>query len=247
MSPLGRMERGIEMRKVAILAWAVVLGIALGVGTAWAGPIEPGFDLLHTPAGGSVVDLGLGIGVVSFQGLPISAELGTTDTIIERTGGLGDGGTGPIDAEIIALSLQSTSPVNIGGTDFDVFVTLDTSMPSIGTVDILTHDGGGGTFSSFFDVFTEVSFVGGGAPFSVLRHDTLVASATPWSHTAAPMYPDNPGFPGGGFFITEAGIQHEGPHRTVVPATIAEPSTLLLLGFGLAGVGAAARRRFRPR
>src|SRR2546423_7582379 len=100
---------------------------------------------------------------------------GTHDPFVERRaiasvppGGVGD----TIPIKLVALSLQSTSPVDVGGTFFNVFVTLDPTKLSknTGFMTILENaPGTGGTFSSIFTVFFQAKFVpvGGGTGFSV--------------------------------------------------------------------------------
>ena len=143
-----------------------------------ANPISPGFDSLTTPDGTAFIDLGaFGLGpiIVPLEGDPIPGE-GDADTIVERKIGLGDGETGTIDIELVALSLRSVDPVNIdlsafGGPDsiFDIFLTLDDLQNSLGEMDIVTHELGGGTFSSFFDVYFEITLEDINSSFSITQ------------------------------------------------------------------------------
>ncbi len=265
---------------ILALAFAVPVAMAFGLAAsnpAWAGPIDPGFDLLHTPfPGGACLFPPCGTATsVDLESNPIDPKvLGNTDTIVQRKSGLAAGGTGVIEAEIVALSLRSPAPVPGSLFDrtgsFNVMLTLDNRRgetggklnPSTGTIIIDTHDdaAGGGTFHSFFDVSTKVILtpVEGGEPMTIFRDDTLSSSGTPWSHTCAPgslclaegtmfdLPTGDPPFTSGNFFITRQGISHTGPHPHVDPSQpIPEPSAVLLIGSGLATFGAVAWRRRR--
>lgn len=232
---------------------AAALGLALVAAPAGADPIGPGgFDLLHTVP--FVTTLGP-LGQVALRGAPIGP--GDTDTIVRRTGELPSGGTGTIDIELVALSLESSAPIEFGGSFFDVFVTInalglpglsqpDALQPSLGMITITSHDdaAGGGTFDSFFDVFADVTLVpvGAGQPFHTpapLLH--LENTGGTWSHDPSAGYPATRAFPANGFY--PGPIPHQGAHP-VVPSS-PEPSTLLLLGAGTAAL--AAQRRGRGR
>ena len=98
-----------------------------------------------------------GIGTVNLVGNPIGP--GNTDTIIQRQQDAIIGGA-PIPIQMTALSLESTAPVNIGGSFFDVFVTLDSSKLSMDTGTLsVTGTLAGGTFTSTFDLFYDARFV----------------------------------------------------------------------------------------
>ena len=241
----------------------VTLIIALVGGAAWASPIDPGFDLFHTP-GGTAALPDFGFGLVPLMSRPIPG-LGNVDTIVERKAGidfscLPSPGCLTIETEIVALSLQSVSPIELStGSFFDVFVTINPlglagvlpTVPglsrSMGTMTVRHEDPNGGTFDSFFDVFVEIDF----APHNtdqivdslrVLRGpDPLVGTNNPWSHTPPAGYPEIPDFPGGNFY--PGPVHHEGPHPQVVPGTVPEPGSLILLVSGLALIAVAGRRK----
>jgi hypothetical protein len=248
---------------VGALAGCVsLLAFVLGVGgrPASANPIQPGFDLFQTVSPGTSAVLP-GIGLVNFRGVPLDPSLGSTDTIVQRTGSLPSGGTGLIPIELVALELMSTSPVNIGGSFFDLFAVInkgglipglpqpDVLPPSTGTLTILSHNDvtGTGTFSSFFDVFVDIELtpVGGNPriPGSIVAsmpsgNEGPLSGNGIWSHTPPPGYPNNPSFPSGDFFpglIVETGPM---AMHTVRPATIPEPFSLSLLGIGAAALAA---------
>ncbi len=228
------------------MALALLMALVLSApGRVLAGPILPGFDLFTTPDGTAFIDLtgaGLGLGSVDLLGNPIPGEPGGADTIVERLTGLGDGEIGTIDIELVALSLRSVDPValNIGTGDafFDLFVTLDESMSSLGQITILTHDdaAGGGTFVSFFDVFVQLDFIGTstGFPLTLFGSDVLGEPAEPnqWIHT------ENDDF-------RPVGVtRHTGPHPETVSVVPAPPALPLFL-IGLAGLVGLMRRRRR--
>lgn len=219
--------------------------------------INPGFDLLSTPIGGAFIDIPDPIvpgGVrVDLRGAPIGP--GDTDTIVERLAGLPDGQIGIIDVELVALSLVSVDPVDIGGTLFDVFVALNPQIPSLGQIDITSHGPNGGTFDSFFDVFVEVTFseVGnpGNSPPPVFQQDQLLSIGSLWSHTPPPGYPEDQRFPSGGFYPgvdpdtgDVVGVQHIGPHPDTDPArTVPVPASVLLFAPALFGIFGFKRKR----
>lgn len=237
-----------------------VLGLgslAVGGGNAVAAIIEAGgYDLLTTPAGGGslVLEIPGGGGetlTVPLQGNPIGPF--NTDTIVYRSNELGDGVSGTIAVELVELSLISVDPIDLGlDTLVDVLVTLDHSENGLLTV---THDDpNGGTFDSFFDIFVKVDLVKTGTSESVLGllgidapipiEDTLESFGTAWSHDPPSGYPETAGYPSGGFYITAAGIDHQGPHGDVVPAEVPEPATIVIWSLlGALGLVYGWRRR----
>ena len=271
---MGAKTMNSSSRLVRSLGCVSLLAFVLGVGgrPAFANPIQPGFDLFQTVSPGTSAVLP-SIGLVNFRGVPLDPSLGNTDTIVQRTGSLPSGGTGPIPIELVALELMSTSPVNIGGSFFDLFAVInkgglipglpqpDVLPPSTGTLTILSHNDvtGTGTFSSFFDVFVDIELtpVGGNprTPGSIVAsmpsgNEGPLQATGSWSHTPPPNYPNNPGFPAGGFFPVGL-ILETSPTAThpVRPATtVPEPFSLSLLGIGAAALAAhtwwrqAARR-----
>jgi PEP-CTERM motif len=229
-----------------IVVAAVLIFTGLTAGTAWAASIGPGFDFLHTPDGTAGFDLPGGPHV-NLMSLPI-VGFGNTDTIVQRFNGIDfsvtDPGTTP--TQLVALSLMSTAPVNVGGSFFDVFVTINAlDLPGMRSAPLLTSGpastgemtiSSGGTFSSFFDVFAEVDLVGatGGGPSFIDQVGRITGGGT-WTTTPPPGYPTFPGMPSGGFY--PGPITHTGPHPVVDPATTApEPATMILLGFGLGAI-----------
>lgn len=108
---------------------------------AIASPIGPGFDLFHTPEGTTSVTTI--VGTIPLRGRPIDPNLGDTDTIVQRLAGIDPlpvGGTGTVPIVIVALSLESTTPVSISGSFFDVFVELGPSIPLLPGLLTVVHE-----------------------------------------------------------------------------------------------------------
>jgi hypothetical protein len=222
-------------RTTLMLACAALL--LSGSSPLRAGLITPGFDLLSTPTQTATI---AGLGDVTEHGVPIGP--GNTDTIVQRFNGLADGQSGVINAQIVALSVAGTildGP--FAGLNFSV--ALDPSHASLGQLDVMNPTGpGGGTFTSFFDVFTDITLsTPGGQVVAVVPHEDLIqSSTTPWQETPAPGYPNDTRYPAGGFYITPAGITHTGPHPHVDPAGPATPEPATLAPACLAGLAGAA-------
>lgn len=254
-------------------AWCI-LAVALGLLLPLPGHAQPvgilgGADYLTTVEG-TYFDFGGPIGPVNLVGKPIDpAALRQTDTIIQRLQSIDlptPGSSGTSDLVITDLSLQSQSPINLGGSFFDVFVELTPGTTSGGQMTVtrstLNSDPAQlyGTFDSFFDVWFDVSFteVGGGSSFSqsLTKHFTQMGAS--WSSMApagALLVPGLPGdlmanihsggpagyldfYPGPGAFWHDTGGGRHG-----VALTIPEPDAYALLLAGLGLVGWVASRR----
>jgi hypothetical protein len=202
-----------------------------------------------------------GLGFVDFLGVPMGP--GNTDTEVERMGNAQING-GPVEIQLEALSLESTAPVDIGGYLYNMFIGLNPADQSLGQITIMgtTY---GGTFTSTLNVYFEASFapINGGPPVNPFTNEvTLTNTGANWSstptsadllvvgqlgdqhancHTGTGPYGClNPSgydngyvdfFPGEFSECTGTNGCHE-----VVPATIPEPSTLLLLGPAVVGI-----------
>jgi hypothetical protein len=235
---------------VVVLAALVLCPTAI----AQSQTVARGSDYLMTQPG-SFFDFGPGIGVVDFMGKPIGP--GATDTIVQRQADANINGSS-ITTQLVALSMESTAPVNIGGSFFDVFVTLDPSAPSTGTIS-MTGSLSGGTFTSFFDVFFDAAFkpTGGGTPTVVPGNIMLTGGGT-WSPTPpsgavivtgpfgdqnANVHTGLPSNEADFFFASSKECATSGGCHVVAPAPSPEPSSLLLLG--PAGLGLLWKVRAR--
>jgi len=226
-----------------------------------------GSDYLSTVS--ASFDFGGPIGVVDLMG---GTPPGVADTIVTRLSDAtlpGIGSSATIDIEMRFLSLQSIAPIQVMGSFFDVFVTLDPNLPSPGemTINHEFADNGTpdpeGTFTSTLNVNFLADFVStmGGPGFQVTDSLTLQTS-TPasWSHEPAPgallvtgppgdlrannHVPPRQGF--GDFFIVGI-VMEEHPGAGVHQAeqtTIPEPGTYVLLmsGLGLMWLSSSLRR-----
>ncbi len=219
--------------------------------------IDPGFDLFATSEG-TVVDLG-GFGLVEMEGVPIGP--GNTDTIVERLDGIDPfnvGDTAIIQIELVALSLRSVAPVNIGSDLFDIFVVeLPPLAIPIGTMTVRHDVADGGTFDASLPVNALLTFTQVGNPLMTFNQgffDVFLTLDGAWSHTASSSDVHNALFPAGDFFaavlpgtggtptiIDERALLNL--HRVTPAVAVPEPATLTLFAFGLAGLGFAMRRR----
>lgn len=243
--------------------------------------IDPGFDLFYTDPGSNFLfNTVPQPQVVFFEGVPLGTfdfgfgaeNIGLTDTIVQRLedadltlgGGCGlDCDT--IDIEIVALSLVSIAPVDLGfGAGFeDLFITLNTSSPSSqSTMTIFDTGEGGphGTFDSIINFSFDVT--GGIGGFYATIESTIVSSGNPWQHAPTgidviddvnhllngldetsdfwPLATGNA--PGGNGLLIEEVHPGFGVHKAAV-SPIPEPGTALLVGVGLVGLAACRRRR----
>jgi hypothetical protein len=157
------------------------------------GIVVRGTDYFQTVPGvsnvsGTWFDFGGPIGIVDFIWLPVGP--GNTDTIVQRQADADLTMPSPIPLRIVTLSLESTSAVDISGSFFRVFVTLDPANLSrdIGTMTVMGNTATGGTFTSSLDVFFDAHFqpVTTGSPFDVLSEISLDNFGTSWTPTPPP-------------------------------------------------------------
>jgi hypothetical protein len=271
LSPALHSRYSIFIKKASSMIILFMLSVSFPVSAVL---IMAGSDYLQTTEGtyldfdfpGSPVP---GLGIVDFIGKPIGP--GNTDTIVKRLDDAdlpNNGDNGTIDIEMVALSLRSVDPVNIGGTFFDLGIVLASGFPSIGQMVITLDDilGVSGTFESFFDVFFDVELYLAGT-------DTLVQTITgldplhlqgsgQWGSNPPPGAVILPGTYGDldanlhnapdpdyyDFFIEGEIIEEHpgvGVHRAKT-ATIPEPNVILLFAFGLFGIAARMRKFYKP-
>ncbi|HEY6347990.1 MAG TPA: hypothetical protein VI636_01145 [Candidatus Angelobacter sp.] len=168
-----------------------------------------GYDQFQTSSPASF-DLGPGIGVVNFLGVPIASSYGNSDTIIQRTP---TNQSNVCAIQVWALFLKSTRPITINGQSVDVYATVnntggavstsvlpqpDALQMSTGTLTITSSGPSGGTFDSDFTVNADLIFVKAGTsvtnPANIIGHQPapgkrLVAIKIVWSTTRPPNYP----------------------------------------------------------
>jgi hypothetical protein len=252
--------------------WAVFALSVLALASAWPAAAQipivvKGTDYFETV--GVATDDIPGIGTVGFVGNPLDpGKLGTTDTIVQRLNDVDlSSGSGMTDIQITALSLKSAAPVNVGGSFFDVFVTLDpnpTGSHDMGTITI-HGDANGGTWDSTLDVFFDAKLVEVGNPGNTqtLTGLDLMLNSTGalWGPTPPPGVLLISGLVGDlaannhTDLINNAdihqvdfwpGLVHQGPHPVDPGRPVPEPSTLSLCVSGLLVFGLwkrTARRR----
>jgi hypothetical protein len=171
----------------ALLTVLLMLGSSLSAGAADIDPTVPSVALgsgYFASQPGTQFNFGGGIGFVNFLGLPIGPS--NTDTIIHRRADDVLGGPA-IPIQMVGLSLRSAAPVNVGGSFFDVFVTLDPAnlANDTGTMSIAGNTTTGGTFTSALNVFFQAHFAptGAGSAFDVFNQVHLTSSGTTWGPT----------------------------------------------------------------
>jgi len=240
----------------------------IGCSSASADTINLGSDYFQTDPGTNFT-FGAPIGVVNFTGVPIGP--GQTDTIVQRqadaTINPGVAPTGlttvaqvaalpnSIPLQITALSMESTAPVNIGGSFFDVFVTLDPSNLANDTGSMAIYgDSTGGSFDSAFTVYFEAQFDDLSNPagsFDAFNHVVLSQNGATWAPTPSPgtvvvsgpagdqnanqhTTGANTDFYLRGILVEDS--SGEAHHFVSAASAVPEPASLWLMGAGLGGL-----------
>ena len=207
--------------------------------------IEPGFDLFEIDPFGSFVDLSAFIEIipdpltVPLQGTPPTVRVGDAPVILERLEGadLIPGEPVSIDIELVALSLVSVDPVDIGGTLFDVLIFNE--VPSIGQITITLGVSDPGTGVPFLygltldlvlaKILSEV-----GEPGNDFFYDLIVTVTGSGTGSLSPS---------GGIFLGPVLLSDTVFAMNLIP--IPEPTTLAIFAIGLAGLGFFMTRRRR--
>ena len=172
----------------ALLTVLLILGSSLSASAADIDPTVPSVALgseYFASQPGTHFNFGGGIGDVNFLGLPIGPF--NTDTIIQRRIVDAVLGGPAIPIQMVGLSLRSAAPVNVGGSFFDVFVTLDPAnlANDTGTMSIAGNTTTGGTFTSALNVFFQAHFAptGAGSAFDIFNQVHITSSGTAWGPT----------------------------------------------------------------
>ena len=239
------------MNLASISKLTLVAAVAITTATATVQadnlPVLAGYDLFVTDGPFSSPELGgfdlvgepLGIFNFPQQG---PRPTGQVDTIVRR---LSDadlsqpGGTATVDIELVALSLRSAQPIDLGGgLDFH-YVGLN---PTAGSTGQLTIRDDGTMDTTGYNVNFLVHIGNPGGPV-VFGGQVNLDGGGEWGRRAAPGNVLLPGINHlmNGFDISNdfhAAPDHTGPHP-VIPDN-PEPSTLALFGIGAAML---ARRR----
>ncbi len=169
--------------------------------------VASGWDLFQTEPGTELLGISLtGLPLEEFDFGTGPEYTGNTDTIVRRLGDSDSGGSpgpaAPIDIELVALQLQSVTPIDLGAglgihgvtlqSDRGRHVTDPASGPASAGSMTLTFDGdhvsspdapvGGGTFDSLINVYFDVRIGGVGGP--IIYSDVLPLEATDalWLH-----------------------------------------------------------------
>jgi hypothetical protein len=191
---------------------------------------------------------------VTFMGSPVAmmgnpAFAGGPDTIVSRL-------TDLVVADVVnsqattatvmnLLALKSVAPVNVGGSFFDVYVDLDPGHVTTGSLTLTqTVAGEGipeGTFTSFFDVFFDLSLTPVGqakAPCTV-GVNCFPGEVNPLNGSGS--WTDDT--TNGVFLVGQVNYAAPTEGHNAMQIPIPEPGTLLLFGAGMLGLLAFVKRR----
>jgi len=208
--------------------------------------VQAGYDYFITQPGTTFY---VGEVPVSLTGIPDSLNYGA-DTIVQRVQNIDvpntPGAQETVTTQMLELNLTGVDPSCPGGGSCTVTITLDPGNPSLGNLQFTqTANGEGtpeGTFTSFFDVFFDLSLTGANGPVPCdLNGDTTCPGEIPL--TGQGFWTDDNGqyfIVGGQVIESYSGDVH------VADQITPEPGTLLLFGSGL-GLAVLVRRAFSAR
>lgn len=192
-----------------------------------------GYDLLQTVSGTQDDLSSLGLGVVSFSGVPLPGNLaGTADTVVCRItplpGQIPSGGA-TLNIQIVALLLSGNTTYQ--NQNVTVYATINqttnasgayaisrSQLPvpdqaqlqaSTGTMTVASN----GTFNTnSLNIQADLIVVPQGQPVTAtpiftapMPADTISSSGSTWTTTAPSGYPSSSTFPSGGFYVNEPG------------------------------------------
>jgi hypothetical protein len=171
----------------------VMLGLAVAVSTlarpaesrAQNPVVDPGYDLFQTVSGSASTDPTnplsslVGVPLMTYNFGSGAVDVGDTDTIVQRLNQVSApvGSTGTTSLVVDALQLQST--VNPA-----IFVTLDTSQTSGGSMNITFTSPTAGTFDSSLTVFYDVRVGGVNGNIVATGSEMFTATNVGWGRTA---------------------------------------------------------------
>ncbi len=189
-----------------------------------------GFDLLQTASGSQDNLSSLGLGTVSFSGVPLPfAGLGSTDTIVCRITPLPNSipsGGATLNIQIVALLLQGSAIYN--GQSVTVYATINQTQNAQGVYTIplsalpvpdqsqlgassgtMTVGSNGAFNTNSLNIQADLIVVPQGSPVTAtpiftapMPADTLSSSGGSWSSTRPSGYPDSSIFPPGNSSIS---------------------------------------------
>ena len=241
---------------IRLICLALFLAVIIAPQTSQATTIvDPGWDLFETLPGtffSGQEFTGVPLGSFDFGGTIGVQNVSATDTIVQRLS-QADGTTGPdtISIEMVALQLRSVNPIDLGaGLDFH-FITLQSDRGGAASTGMMTINFGPDTFDSQFTMNFDVR-IGALTGATVSSSSITLDVESVHSELSGPDHVEIPGvntllngidlttdfFPATDF---EAQNLAGDIHR-LRSATVPEPSTLLLLSLGLAGLVVSRKR-----